>query len=390
MKRHTKRLIGQCSAALILLSGGIIIGTSARPGVEPVPAAQQAHAGGGRKPVAGDSVGAPAAFDTGSSVPQARAAPDVPAAPGYESFLAGTPRPEYGGEYAVLRGAATDPRSVPHASTPPAPAGAAEPAPLVAAAAASVAPGEASARSVDSVAQARPAAAPERFRPAPAQGIPRGLALRTPLLALSRSGGRVVLHELGGPGGPTPAAIEGEWAVVGRCQQVVRVEFALPARRVGELRAIGRADAGAGLPAAPVVPRQACAAAADRYARAHRPSADERAAFGSAGPGSGFEPGDLAEVALAGAGALLVFRRTGRGAAVVAATRGAGGPTVLWTRLADAADGDVSLLGVYRIGAGGQAWLIAGNPASPRMLLTASTTDMRTWSPLGSVPLREP
>ena len=85
-----------------------------------------------------------------------------------------------------------------------------------------------------------------------------------------------------------------------------------------------------------------------------------------------------------------VFRRPGDGSAVVAAARGPGGAEVLWTHTAAADDGDLTLLGVYRTGAGAEAWITIGDARSPRALLVASSPDGRAWTAAGPVPLRDP
>ena len=309
----------------------------------------------------------------------------MPPAPGYESFLAGSPAPAFGGEYAVLRGAETAGETVPRATPPPAAIPAAPALPVESERAAAARHGDTAA-----AASSTARSAPERFRPSPAQGIPRGIALGNPLLAMARPGGRVAFHDLGVRGGPTPAGIEGEWAVIGRCDTPLRVEFALPARRAGELRAIGRADESAGWSVEPVVARQACAAAAERYRRPQAATESERAAFAAAAAGAGFAPTDLLQAADAHGSKLLVFRRPGGESAVVAAARGPAGAVVLWTHASAAGDGDLTLLGVYRTGAGAEAWITIGDARSPRALLVVSSPDGRSWTAAGPVPLRDP
>lgn len=365
--------VRRTAAALLLVSVGVIVGSYA-----PARGSSRATAPGTlRQPVTPRPRQAAPPAPAQPRGPAADLDPGLPPAPGYESVLAGSPRPEFGGEYAVLRGAETAGQPAPQAAAPPV-------ATIPSAPSVPVSGGDPPDRELTADPSARPA--PEPFRPSPAQGIPRGIALSYPLLAVARPGGRVALHDMGLRGGPTPAAIEGEWAVIGRCGDPLRLEFALPTRRAGELRAIGRAESAAGWTVEPVVARQACAPAAERYARSHPASTEERGAFGAAGAEAGFAPGDLAQVAQSGATALLVFRGSG-GGAVIAAARGPAGPVVVWSYVT--ADGDPSLLGVYRTGAGTQAWILLGGPGSPRALLTASTRDGRSWSADGPFSLQD-
>lgn len=371
-------VVRRAAIATLLLSVGITIGSYVRPG-RAAPSEQS--------PVRSARAVQPRPEQRQDSpVASAREAPGaVPAAPGFQPFLVSTPRPEFGGAYAVLRGAETagERAAQPQPTAPPPVA--VPPAPEVPVAAATVPP------ATDTAGQqpAPPAeAGPERFRPSPAQGIPRGIALRHPLLALARPGGRVAFHDLGLHGTPTPAGIEGEWAVIGRCERTMRIDFALPSRRAGELRGIGRSSGGGGWNVEPVVARQACAAATERYAPARVASESDRLRFSRAGEALGFDPADLAQWVEVRGTALLVFRRPGRGSALVAAAGSA--PAVLWSHRVEAADGDLILLGVYRMGAGAEAWFTLGVPSSPDALLVASSPDGRTWDTSGPAPFREP
>ncbi|HEX6037793.1 hypothetical protein [Longimicrobium sp.] len=198
----------------------------------------------------------------------------------------------------------------------------------------------------------------------------------------------MAFHDLGIHGTPTPASIEGEWAVIGRCERIVRIDFALPSRRIGELRGIGRSAAAGGGNVEAVVARQACAAATERYAPARAASETDRVRMGGAGEALGFDAADLVQWVEVRGAALLVFRRPGRGSALVAAA--GSGPGVLWSYRVEPADGDLFLLGVYRMGAGAEAWLTLGAPSSPDALLVASSPDGRTWDTSGPAPFREP
>lgn len=381
MKVRTARpAVRRAAATTLLVSIGITIGSYVRPGG---PHAARAEAPGaapredmrrGSERTA-DSAGMPPA-----SAPEAM--PDV-------SAMRGMARPEFGGTYAVLRGAETagDAPSAPEtaggvamSAIPPARAtGVDEPdhPPSLTAEPDAPPPG----------ADASPSAV--GFRPAPAQGIPRGVALRHPLLALARGGGRVAFHDLGLRGAPTPAGIEGEWAVIGRCDRAVRIDFALPVSRTGELRGIGRTESSPGWSVEPVVARQACSAAGERFTRPRVPTDPERERYWSIGEAFGYGSGDLVQLLEVRGAALLVFRRRDLGAVLVAASPGAA-PATTWSYRLEAADGDLSLVGVYRMGAGVEAWMALGNPGAPDALLITSSPDGRNWETPTRAMLREP
>jgi hypothetical protein len=364
-------LVRQGAGGVLLLSVGVVIGTYAR---RSTPARHEAAV----PAVAANVVPAVTPRSPGRRAESESPAPSqdeaIPPATGFDSALVATPAPAFGGGYTVLRGAETAWADVPPASPPPPP--------VPAAPAVVMAPDSAG-----------PAAArveePEPFRPFPARGIPTGLAMRYPLLALARAGGRVAFHDLGMRGGVMPAGIEGEWAVLGLCETAMRIEFALPSRAAGELRAIGRASAGGAWSMEPVVARQACAAASTRYTRPHTPTESERASAAVAAKGAGMGIEDLVQVAAAGGTSLLVFRRTGLGAAVIANRPGAD-PTTVWTQRDFDTDGGPWLIGVYRIGSGATAWLAFGERSAPTTLLIASSPDLRTWSAAGPSSLRQP
>lgn len=373
------------AAATLLLSVGILTGSYLAPSAPARPVAPAAGPPQGGGPTAASGPSAP-----GSPRAATPTRPHVPAAPGFEPFGAGVPRPEFGGQYAVLRGAST---VAVDGGPPP-----------------SAAPGEAAPTASSFPAEAVPAAPPEplaadpprpepapgdpgeplpRSRPGPAQGMPRGIALRQPLLAIVRPGGRTVFHDLGTSGGPTPAGLEGEWSVIGRCEWGARVDLGMPARQVGDLRGVGRADAGSAWSGEPVVPRQACAAAGERFTRPRAASDADREGYGEAGRPLGFTTGDLEQVAELRGGVLLVFGGT-TGSAVVAGVRSARGAEVHWTYAAQPGDGDLTLVGVYRTGTEVQAWVLLGPRGSPGALMILSISDLRTWSPRGPFPLNQP
>lgn len=371
------------AAATLLLSAGILTGSYLAPSAPAgplVPAAGPPEAGG-PSPAPG-----PAPASASAATPSQ---PHVPAAPGFEPFDAAVPRPDFGGQYAVLRGAST----VGQDGGPPP----------------SAALGEAAASASSFPAEAVPAAPPEpvtgdpprpepardpveplpRNRPGPAQGMPRGIALRQPLLAIVRAGGRTVFHDLGTGGGPTPVALEGEWSVIGRCEWSARVDLGMPARQVGDMRGVGRVDAGSQWSGEPVVPRQACAAAGERFTRPRAASDADRDGYGQAGGPLGFTAGDLEQVAELRGAVLLVFGGT-TGAAVVAGVRSARGAEVQWTYTAQPGDGGLTLVGVYRTGTEVQAWVLLGPRGSPGALMILSSSDLRTWSASGPFQLNQP
>lgn len=369
--------------ATVLLSAGVLIGSYLSPEAAPPPSAPAAPQRSGKPPAA---PGPPAAAPPAAAASSAE--PHVPAAPGFEPFDAGVPRPEFGGQYAVLRGANTVERpgsvvpdaAVPIASSAPAPAAAVPPAPPE--------PVLADPPRAESAA-AEPSAVPARNRPAPAQGIPRGIALRQPLLAIVRTGGRAVFHDLGNGGGPTPAGLEGEWAVIGRCELRARVDLAMPSRQIGDLRGIGRAEGGSQWSGEPVVPRQACEVASERFTRPRAASDADRGAYAAAGASLGYAASDLRQVLDVRGGVLLAFGGV-RGSALVAAVGSGPRVTVQWTYGGEPGDGDLSLVGVYRNGTDVQAWVLLGPRGSPGALMILSSSDLRTWSRSGPFELNQP
>jgi hypothetical protein len=367
-------LLRRGAGAVLLLSAGVVIGTYARRPA-PLPQGAARVAAAPASPVRGGAL-----RDTAErTLPAGRSPAEdgLPPAPGFDSALLATPASAFGGGYTVLRGAETVPAGVAHASPPPPPVAAAPVEVMV--------PDSAAAAG----AQRTPPAEPEPFRPSPARGIPAGLALRYPLLAVARAGGRVAFHDLGIRGGVMPAGIEGEWAVVGRCETFVRIDFALPTRSSGEFRAIGRASGDAAWSVEPVVARQACAAASAHFTRPHVPTEAERAGAAAAAKSAGMEARDLVQAAALGSASLLVFHRTGLGTAVVAVRAGAE-PTSVWTQPGGDADGGPWLIGVYRMGSGATAWLAFGERSAPTSLLIVSSPDLRGWTATEPSSLRQP
>lgn len=166
-----------------------------------------------------------------------------------------------------------------------------------------------------------PAAEPEeeevapapRVRRSPAGSIRASRAAELPLLAARRGSGRIVFHEIA-TGGTAGAELEGEWAVVGRCGQRLRLDLAQPARHAGAPRGVGVDVSSSGeWESAVAVPGQACSAG--RTLTPRRATGAERSRFAaSAGE---FAPDELQQVASTEGAAWLVFAGRGRSRAVV-------------------------------------------------------------------------
>lgn len=373
------------AVATLLLSAGILTGTYLAPSAPAVPLVPAAG-----PPQAGGPSPAPGPSAPGSPLAATPTQPHVPAAPGFEPFDAEVPRPEFGGQYAVLRGAST----VSGDGGPPPSAALGEAPPAASSFPAQSLPAAPSEPVTGDPPRSEPAPGDPgerlpRSRPGPAQGMPRGIALQQPLLAIVRTGGRTVFHDLSTGRGPTPAGLEGEWSVIGRCEWSARVDLGMPARQVGDLRGVGRTDPGSAWSGEPVVPRQACAAAGERFTRPRAASDADRDGYAQAGGPLGFTAGDLAQVAEVRGGVVLVFGGT-TGSAVVAGVRSARGAEVHWTYTAQPGDGDLTLVGVYRTGTEVQAWVLLGPRGSPGALMIVSSSDLRTWSPRGPFPLNQP
>lgn len=389
-RREAAEWVRTGAIATVLLSGGVLIGSygpppqpaAGTPQSRPTPAQASQPKDGPPAPAPGPAVEA--------------VAPRMPAAPGFEPFEAGgSSSPQsFGGQYAVLRGATTVAAPVdtqPGAGSSPVAARdlAASATSITAPAPAPAAPAAARAAPVDSVNQPLNAPEPAVRRPTPAQGIPRGIALGTPLLAIVRSGGRALFHGLAVEAGPTPAGLEGEWAVIGECDRIVRVDLSMPGGRVGALRAIGRAQSTGAASGEPVVPRQACSLAGDRYVRPAPATAQDRGAYNGAGREMGFGLDELHTVARVRGGAILTFR--GSAGSAVAFTAAEGGRVrVLSSYAAGPGDGEVSLIGVYRVSGAYLAWLARGPREAPTGLVVMESSDLRAWAERGPFELRQP
>lgn len=368
---NKKSRVRQVSVAALLVSTGVILGTAAprARGAAPV----------GRTPAAADAraraeVPPPAPVDT----PSAAAAPDT------------TPRgirpegdpPAFGGSYAVLRGASTDasisidapaaehegaspafppvPREIPEGASPADDPGVTPEPPA-----------------------ARPAPAP--FRPAPAQGIPRGVAADYPLLAVFEGAGRLLFYDLGVRPGVIPASIEGSWSSLGDCGRALQADFSAPTGRAGELRAVGRGAPGESGSAVVVAARQGCEAASRRFVSAHLAGAGDAGELAGLAP-RGFGGPDLVQAARSDGIVLAVFRSRAGSAAVIATSTTAG-LTSVWTARVPAADGDLAGIGVFRRSGAAHAWFVIRKDARATALLTASSSDGQAWSSSGPAAL---
>ena len=216
----------------------------------------------------------------------------------------------------------------------------------------------------------RPAERPPRSikPPITAEGgadlIEDGVALTTPLLAVLREGGRVVLYDPRAGGSPgLPRDIEGGWAWLGDCQRF-RIDAAQGAgSEAGDVRGIGR---GSGSPRLGwAVPARGCARATRRL---------------RVPQGGGL-------VDLHG----RQWRVPGSGE-TVQAVPGRGGGAPLWSTEVPWPAVRIRILGAYR-SSGGRAeelWIVAvdeeGAPRAMRRVLLADAATIRAepWASVGS------
>jgi len=173
----------------------------------------------------------------------------------------------------------------------------------------------------------------EVSEPGAAERIEDPVALGTPLLAVQREGGRVVLYEprAGGSAG-VPREIEGGWAWLGDCRRF-RVDIALgPSPEAGTVRAVGRGTGAARVGWA--VPARGCADASRRLR--------------GAGEGARVDAGGVAWRVEPGAGGARLTGRSSSGAEV-------------WSGVAPGSAAGIRILGAYRLarGAGEEVWVVA-------------------------------
>jgi hypothetical protein len=208
---------------------------------------------------------------------------------------------------------------------------------------------------------------PRPVRRSPAAGLRAAAAAELPLLAVRRGSGRIVFHELAA-GGTAGAELEGEWAVVGRCGERLRLDLAQPARSAGAPRGVGVDVSGAGAwDAAVAVPAQGCRAARTLHPR--RPTPADRERFAAAA--GAFAPEELQQVAAAEGAAWLVFAARGRSRAVVA-VRDGGAWREVWSRDADGSQ-EVPL--VLRRGGAWEGVFLSTRGGSPDAFQRVRVTD---------------
>jgi hypothetical protein len=365
---NRKSRVRQVSVAALLISMGVILGTAAPRARGAAPVARPSAAAGAR---ARAEVPPPAPIDTSS----AAATPDITP----QGIRPEGDPPTFGGSYAVLRGASTD-GSVPvdaqaeevgaPQTFPPVPREIAE----------GTAPAD---PGVTPEPTTRPAPAP--FRPAPAQGIPRGVAADYPLLAVFEGAGRLLFYDLGVRPGVIPASIEGSWSSLGDCGRALQADFSAPTGRAGELRAVGRGAPGESGSAVVVAARQGCESASRRFASAHVARAGDAGELAGLAP-EGFGGPDLVQVARSGEIVVAVFRSRAGSAAVIATSTTAG-LTSAWSARVPAADGDLAGIGVFRRSGAAYAWFVIRKGARATALLTASSSDGQAWSSSGPAAL---
>ena len=136
--------------------------------------------------------------------------------------------------------------------------------------------------------------------PSPAQELGREAALRRPLIAVWRGGGRLSFYSAWEAEG-TRASLVGEWSAVGACQPPVRVAYEQVVAGLGAVRGSGSAEEPPAWTIALVVPRQHCAAASPGWRSSRPPTADEEtmvaAALGGERPSAIVREGDRIWVA---------------------------------------------------------------------------------------------
>ncbi|HEY0152613.1 MAG TPA: hypothetical protein VGB92_11490 [Longimicrobium sp.] len=211
------------------------------------------------------------------------------------------------------------------------------------------------------------AAPAPRVRRSPAGSIRVSRAAELPLLAVRRGSGRIVFHEIA-PGGTAGAELEGEWAVVGRCGQRLRLDLAQPARQAGAPRGVGVDVSSSGeWEAAVAVPGQGCSAG--RTLTPRRATAAERSRF--AASAGGFAPDELQQVASTEGAAWLVFAGRSKSRAVVMLFQD-GAWREVWSR---EADGTQEIAAVLRRGGAWVGLFVTLRGGSPRTLQRVRVSD---------------
>jgi hypothetical protein len=211
------------------------------------------------------------------------------------------------------------------------------------------------------------AAPAPRVRRSPAGSIRASRAAELPLLAVRRGSGRIVFHEIA-PGGTAGAELEGEWAVVGRCGQRLRLDLAQPARQAGAPRGVGVDVSSSGeWEAAVAVPGQGCSAG--RTLTPRRATAAERRRFAASAGGSA--PDELQQVAFNEGAAWLVFAGRRKSRAVVMLLQD-GAWREVWSR---EADGTQEIAAVLRRGGAWEGLFVTLRGGSPHTLQRVRVSD---------------
>jgi hypothetical protein len=167
----------------------------------------------------------------------------------------------------------------------------------------------------------------------------------------------------------------------------MRLEFALPSKAPGDLRAVGRGTPGPRL-AVPVVPRQACGVAGERFASPREPGSGEVVRYGLAASAQAFSAEDLREVLPVRGGILLLFRNDARGSLALLLGSAPGSGT-LWAARTDPGEGELLVIGVYRgEPATEHVWIVAAANGVVQRLYTLSSDPSGGWKGAGPIPLQ--
>lgn len=214
--------------------------------------------------------------------------------------------------------------------------------------------------------------------PSPVRRLSADQGVRMPLLALRRAD-RLVFHEtLLDASAPPDGGIEGEWAVPGRCAEILHMNIAQPVRSTGQVRGVGRTDAADSWTVGPAVPRQACSASSSFWLGLSTASDADRAAFGSlAGIANG--PAALDQLVRHSDSEVWLRFRSEIGTRVLLVRRLNGEWIVGWdSGLVTGAEG-LDLLGTYRRGSRPEAWVVVTDRGRPRAFLRVVRQSSGEW-----------
>jgi hypothetical protein len=190
--------------------------------------------------------------------------------------------------------------------------------------------------------------------PGPAQELGQAAALRRPLIAVLRGGGRLSFYSAW-EADATRASLVGDWGAVGACQPAVRVAYEQVVPGLGVVRGSGSASEPPPWTVAVVVPRQHCSAATARWKASRAPGADEAAllaqALGGERPTAVVRQGD--RLWAASPGRVVLARADGEGLVVEWSGRAPEGATA---RLLGVWDGEGVFVAVDSGGRVAQVW----------------------------------